>query len=1030
MFLSNLSLKRPVLATVFLTALVAVGLVSFFNLNINDWPDIEFPYVTVTIVEPGASPEQMETDVALKLEEAMGQVAGVKHLYGRIQEGAATVTAQFALETNPQVAAQDVRDQLGRIRGDLPQDIEEPIIARFDPSSKPIVTLAITGDKSIREMSTLANDLVKKRLEAVSGVGEVTINGEENREIQILLDKDQLDAYGLSPYEVVSNLEAENLEIPAGNLETGSNKVTLRTAGKLQRVEDFYQLPVARRGGVQLYVSDIATVVDGTKDKDSIARYQGQPAIGIDIVKQSGSNTVEVADQIKQVLADMKTQLPPGVKLEMVRDNSINIRNSVNDVLRTLLEGSLLAVLTVFLFLRNGRSTLITGLAIPTSIIVTFSAMKLMGFTLNNMSLIALSLSVGLLIDDAIVVIENIIRHLDQGKSPLAAAREATSEIGLAVAATTFTVVAVFIPVGMMTGEVGRFFQQFGITVAFSVLVSLLVSFTLTPVLAARFLTTEEHLPGGPVGKLLNWFNQGFDGFTRQYMKVLNLALAHRGKTLGIAFALFSASMVIIPYLGSSFVPSSDLGEVTIVGELDSGLTLAGAEQVTRKVEQTLQSYPQIVKVYSTTAENQSTFYVKTVDKNQRQLSMKELMDDLRKKLQRVPGIRVSMLYNNGIIEEKEWQFSLLGDDLNQLQNYSEKAQRILEDIPGVVDVSSSSKPGEPEVKLDIKRQEAADLGVSTAQVADAMHTLYTGTTVGHFNEGADSFEVKVRLAGDQRQNMQDLNNIYLSSTNTSSTGGSSPRISLSQVVQPVFSTAPAVIRRFDRAREIQLSGNFNGTSLGDLNQTFMKKVEKLNLPSGYRIYAGGDTERMADTFSSMGMALVMGILFIFLILAAQFESYLDPLSIMLSLPMAAIGAIVGLALMGQNLSLVSMIGIIMLMGLVTKNAILLIDFTKRARAAGMERDEALRQAASIRLRPILMTSTAMICGMIPLALALGAGSEQRAPMADAVVGGLITSTLLTLVVVPVIYSLLDDGRKFVTRRKINQTERSSEIQG
>lgn len=1023
MFLSDLSLKRPVLAVVTILALVAAGVVSFLNLNINDWPDIEFPYVSVTIIHAGASPEQMESDVAVKLEEAMGQVSGVKHVYARASEGVATVWAEFTLETNPQVATQDVRDKLGRIRGELPEGIEEPIIARFEPSARPIMTLAVTGDRSVREMSIPVDDLLKKRLEAVPGVGAVNIIGSEEREVQILLDKQRLSALSLSPYEVVASLKGENLEIPAGSLQTAENKISLRTAGKLSRIDEYLQLPVARRNGVQLYVKDVATVVDGIKDRDSMARYQGKPAIGVEIIKQSGSNTVEVAEQIKAALEELKGEMPAGVSVEVVRDNSANIRSSVNDVLRTLIEGSLLAVLTVFLFLRNTRSTLISGLAIPTSIIVTFSAMKIMGFTLNNMSLIALSLSVGLLIDDAIVVIENIIRHLHMGKTPMQAAREATGEIGLAVMATTFTVVAVFIPVGMMTGEVGQFFKQFGITVAFSVVVSLLVSFTLTPVLASKYLTGSE-LQSGPVGRFLNWFNRGFDRFTGLYLSVLDRALAHRGKTLGIALGLFAASMAVVPFMGTSFVPTGDLGEVSMIGELDSGLTLEGATGVSQQVEKVLAEYPEVVKVYSTINEEQIEFFVKTVDKSDRSQTIKELMADIRQRLQTVPGIRISMLYNNGIIEEKEWEYRVQGDDLDLIRTYSEQAERILESIPGTVDLASSSKPGKPELSLAIKHQEAADLRISTAQIAQTMNILFTGSVVGRFNEGEDSFDVRVRLPEEQRHDLKDLNNLFLTSAYEVGSTGYQPQIALSQVTEPVFSTTPGVITRSDRSREIVLSGNVNGISLGELNERFFDRVDKeIELPQGYRIYAGGDSERMADTFDSMSLALIMGILFIFLILAAQFESYLEPLAIMLALPMAAIGAILGLLIAGQNLNLVSMIGIIMLMGLVTKNAILLIDFTKKARASGLSREEALRQAASIRLRPILMTSTAMICGMIPLVLALGLGSEQRAPMADAAVGGLITSTILTLVVVPVIYSLLDDLRNKFGRRKEGQVE-------
>ena len=1010
MFLTNLSLKRPVFATVSILALVLLGFISYFRLNINDWPDIEFPYVIVTIVEPGASPEQMETKVAVKLEETIGQISGVKHTYTEIQEGVVVTWAEFTLETKAQVATQDVRDKLGAIRGDLPEDIEEPIVSSFSPTSSPILTLALTGDQSIRELSALVDDLVKKQLETIPGVGTVKIVGEEKREIQINLDKNKLTSYGLSISEVIASLESQNMDVPGGSLTGEERKMTLRTSGELRTVEDFYQMPVARRGEVQLYIKDIAAVEDGIEERESLALYQGKPAVGISIVKQSGQNTVVVTDAIKKAVAEIGKQLPPGVKIDIVRDNSINIRSSVNNVVQTIFEGTLLAVFMVFLFLRNWRSTLIGAIAIPTSIITTFLCMNFMGFTLNTMSLMALSLSVGLLIDDAIVVIENITRHLQMGKSPLDAARDATTEIGLAVTATTLTVISVFLPVGMMTGQVAQFFKQFGITVVFSVLVSLLVSFTLVPLLASRYLDKEELMPGGILGRFLGWFNRGFDYFTLQYVRVLSWSLHRRLIIMGLASILFISSLLAVPFLGTGFVPSSDMGESTMIVEFDSGLNLDAAQEMTRQVENCLRSYPEVLKIYSSIETDQATVFIKMKDKNERDRTLKQVLADMRQKLKTIPGIRTSMLFSQGLTDEKGWTFRLQGYDLDQMQVYAEKAQRIMESIPGVVDVSSSYQPGKPEMKLVVKNQEAADLGVSTAQIAQTINTLFTGTVVSQFSDGEDRYDVRLRLGGTQRQYISDLNNIYLPSSSNGTASNPLPLIALSQVTEPIFSTASNTISRSDRYKEIVLSGNLDGTSLGDFNQIFLQRVQnEINLPAGYRFYAGGDSERMDETFSSMSMALFIGIMFIFFILASQFESYIDPFSIMLALPMAIIGAIYALLIRGSELNLVSMIGIIMLMGLVSKNAILLIDFTKQARKNGVERNAALKQAALTRLRPIMMTSMAMIFSMLPLALGLGSGAELRAPMAYATIGGLITSTLLTLVVVPVIYSLLDD---------------------
>ena len=1017
MFLTNLSLKRPVFATVVILALVALGIISYIGLNINDYPEVEFPYVAVTIVQPGASPEQVESKIGQKLEEAVGQISGVKHIYTTARESVCTVVAEFSLETKPEVAAQDVRDKIGAIRGDLPLDAEEPIVARFDPSAAPIVSLAVTGDLSQREMTIVVNDLIKKRIETINGVGAINVQGSEEREIQIRLDKEKLASYGLTTAEVLDSLRSENMAVPGGKVSSGDGEITLRTAGEVAQVADFASLPVARREGIQLYVKDVAGVVDGTKERDSVSRFQGKPAIGLDIVKQSGSNTVVVGDKIKQAVEGLKKELPPGVHVDIVRDNSVNIRNAVNDVVKTILEGSLLAVLMVFIFLRDWRSTLISALAIPTSIISTFLAMKVMGFTLNFMSLMALSLSVGLLIDDAIVVIENIVRHMRAGKTPLAAAQEATAELGLAVTAATLTVVAVFLPVGMMTGVVGQFFKQFGVTVVFSVLMSLLVAFTLVPLLSSRYLKEEEYTPRGPLGKFLNWFNRGFEQVTLIYASLLRLVLRNRWKTLGLALVLFVGSLMLIPLLGSSFVPASDMGELTVVADLDAGLNLNAADKVTDAVEGIIRSYPEVLKMYSTTRSDQVVVFVKLPDKNERERTVNEIAVDMRGRLSAIPGTRVSVNMQAGMNTKKTVQFRLLGDDLNELQTYAEQAQRIMENTPGAVDVSSTYKPGNPEGTIQIKHEEAAVLGINTAQVADTLRSLFNGVVVGQYEEGEDRFDVRMRLAEDQRRNLADLGNIYLLSRYEGAGGGPRPMVPLSQVTDTVFSSAPSEIRRFDRAKEVVVSANLkDGVSLGEFNKAFTDRTSsELKMPPGYRLSAGGDSEIMGDTFTSMFLALITAVLFIFFILASQFESYIDPFSIMLSIPLAIVGAIFALLVLGSDLSIMSMIGIIMLMGLVTKNAILLIDFTKRQRALGVERNEALQKAATTRLRPIMMTSLAMIFGMMPLALALGPGAEGRAPMAHAIIGGLITSTLLTLVVVPVIYTILDDLKGKIT---------------
>ncbi len=1011
MFLTDLSLKRPVFATVSILALVALGITSYIGLGINEWPEVEFPYVAVTIVEPGASPEQIENNIARVVEDAIGQVSGVKHVSSYNREGVSLVFAEFTLDTVPATAAQDVRDKIGSIRGKLPVDAREPVISRFDPSAEPVMSLALSGSMSLSEITTLVNDDIRKKLESINGVGVVNVLGEQLKEVQIQLDQHKMAAYNLTTLEVMSALSYENLEAPIGTITTDDRKISLRTSGKVKKLEDFNQIPIAKRGEVQLYIRDIAKVISGVKEPESLSFFQGKPTIGVDIIKQSGSNTVIVADDVRKVVEEMKPSLPEGVSLDIVKDNSINIRNSVNDVIMTIVEGGILAILTVLLFMGNWRTTFISAIAIPTSIISTFLAMKVLGYTLNMMSLMALSLSVGLLIDDAIVVIENIERHMRMGKSALIAAKEATAEIGLAVMATTFTLVAVFLPLGMMEGITGKFFKQFGITVVVAVMVSLLVSFTLVPLFASRYLRAkEEHKRRGPIAKFVDWFNHQFEKGTELYTRLLRFVLTNRIKSVIMVTILFFGSLGLIPFLGVSFMPSADTGEFSVEATLDSGLTDRAATSVTKQIEGIIRTDPEVVKTYSTIKKDQLYIYVQLNHKSERERSSFQIISDLRPKLNALPGIQVALNLKGLMQMGKDVQYSLQGDDFVVLEEYAVKAQKFLETMPGVTDVSSSYKPGKPEVTIQIRSNEAADLGVSTGLVASTLHTLYSGAVISQYREGDHNYDVRLILDPAQRHTLAGLDRIYIPGGNSTPNGQA--MISLDQVTNKVFAPAPSEISRTDRKREIQLSANLANLSLGKFEEKFNPVIQELGLPPGYKLVAGGQSSFMGESFTSMAIALVIGVLFIFFILAAQFESYIDPFAIMFSLPLAIIGAIMALFLTNDDFGMMANIGIIMLMGLVTKNAILLVDFTKQQRAQGIRRDEALVIAGRIRLRPIIMTSMAMIFGMMPLALGLGQGSESRSPMAHAIIGGVISSTLLTLVVVPLMYSFLDDLRK------------------
>lgn len=1009
MKLTDISLKRPVFATVIIIALIAVGLVSYTGLPINDMPDIDIPYVSTTIILPGASPDQVESKVSKKVEEALGQISGVKHITTNISEGVSNTIIEFELEKSPDIAVQDVRTKLGGIRGQLPQDIEEPVIAKFDISAMPILSLVVTGPLSEREMSQLVDDNISKRLNTVKGVGAVDTFGSMEREVQIKLDKEKLAAFGITAAEVVNSLRTDNLDIPSGKLTNGENEITLRTYGSIQKVEDFNNILIAKRNGTEIRVGDIAQVIDGVKEKSSLALYQGKSSIGIDIVKQSGGNTVEVAEALKTEISKIQSSLPSGVKIDVVRDNSVNIRNTVDDVIRTVIEGCILAVLIVFIFLGELGSTAISAITLPASIITTFTLMKLMGFSLNTMSLMGISLAVGLLIDDAIVVIENIVRHLQMGKTPFQAAKEGTSEIGLAVMATTFAVVAVFLPIAMVNGIMGKFFIQFGMTVAFSLLVSLFISFTLIPMLASKFIKHEEGKKKGVIGRFIHWFNDQIAKLANLYTRLLKIVLKHRLVTMAAAGAIFIASLGLFPFLGTSFSPKQDTGEIYIVAGLDSGLTLEAAGKTAKDIEGILKKYPQIQYVYTTVKPDNINLFVKISDKEDRKETVWEIGSQIRRDLQKMPGIDLAVNTAGGLGGGgKAVQYHITGNDFNALLTYALQVKRVMSQTEGAVDVGISYKGGKPETRVEVDRDKAADLGVNTAAVGDTLRTLFNGTVVSQYETDKDRYDVRLSIKDDQRENFDSFEGIYVPSSNSGDNGALS--VPLNQVTKNVFGTASATISRYDKAREIVVTANIEGVSSGAFDKMFRANLEsKANTPEGVTLSTGGDQEMMAESMIDMLIALLMGVLFIFLILAAQFESYIDPLAIMFSLPLAMIGAILALFLTGSDFSVTAMIGIIMLMGLVTKNAILLIDFAKQQREAGVSRSEALLQAGNIRLRPILMTTLAMIFGMIPTALATGIGSEMRSPMAYAIIGGLITSTILTLLVVPVIYTLLDD---------------------
>ena len=1017
MKLADVSIERPVFATMMIFALVVLGLFSYIKLNIDQFPDVDIPYVTATTVLPGAGPEQIETEVTKKIEDAVNTVAGVDHISSVSQEGASIVIVQFKLEVNGQQGAQDVREKIAAIRGDLPTDIEDPVIQRLDPASTPIFMLTLSGERTPKEITTFTKNVVKKRLENVPGVGRVDLVGGAEREIQIIVDAARMQAYNLSIQDVIQAVGAANVEIPAGNLDQGSRQILLRTMGKYTSVRDFASVIVATPGGKVVHLSEVATVEDGVKEQESLSRLNGRQAVGLSILRQSGSNTVRVAEAIQKQINAIQNELPADLHLTVARDNSTFIRDSVRDVLFDIVYGGLLAVIVVYLFLANMRSTLISAIALPTSIIASFIIMFALGFTLNTMTLLALSLAVGLLIDDAIVVIENIYRHMQDGESPIEAAKAATAEIGLAVMATTFTIVAVFVPVAFMPGIVGRFFYEFGITVSVSVLVSLFVAFTLTPMLSSKWLKEEDEEltnEGNLLRRGLYWFNHMFTVLSAKYRSAIQWSLGHRMTVIVGSLLIFLSSFFVMGFLGTAFFPSMDQSEYNVIVTAAPGSSIEETSRLCAAAEEVLRKRPEVLSTLTTIGTGsdpvtKGTILVKTVKKAERSKTLDQLMEEARQEIVRIPGANFGLMPTGGMGgNQKQAILSVRGENLATLQTIASQVEYMFRTTPGAADVENSLETSKPEVRVVIDREKASDLGINVGLIASTARAMVDGYVASKYQEGEEQYDIRVRLKKSDRSSLENVRALSIKS-NKDAGNGQKVLIPLGSVAEITPASGPSRINRYDRQREIRIDANLSGALLGEVLGEMQKRIKTITLPAGYSIGIVGMGEMQSESFANILLALGLAIIFVYIVLAAQFESFKYPFAIMLALPMSLIGAVFALLLFGGSLSVMSMIGIIMLMGLVTKNGILLVDFTNVLRDRGHERAEALVMAGSTRLRPILMTTLAMVFGMVPVAFAFGEGSEFRSPMGQAVIGGLITSTLLTLFVVPVVYSVLDD---------------------
>ncbi|EQC2893972.1 efflux RND transporter permease subunit [Acinetobacter baumannii] len=1026
MWFTRISVKYPVFTIMMMLSLMVLGLASWKRMTVEEFPNIDFPFVVVTTQYAGASPEAVESDITKKLEDQINTISGIKQITSRSSEGLSMVIAEFNLDTSSAIAAQDVRDKIAPVIAQFRDEIDTPIVQRYDPSSSPIMSVVFESNSmSLAQLSSYVDKKIVPQLKTVSGVGNVNLLGDAKRQIRIKVHPEQLQSYGIGIDQVINTLKNENIEVPAGTLQQKNSELVVQIQSKVIHPLGFGDLVIANKNGSPIFLKQVATVEDTQAELQSSAFYNGRTAVSVDILKSSDANVIQVVDKTYQTLEKLKAQMPAALNYKVVADSSKGIRASIKDVVRTIIEGAVLAVLIVLLFLGSFRSTVITGLTLPITLLGTLTFIWAFGFSINMMTLLALSLSIGLLIDDAIVVRENIVRHTELGKDHVTAALDGTKEIGLAVLATTLTIVAVFLPVAFMGGLIGRFFYQFGVTVSTAVLISMFISFTLDPMLSAHWKDPVKKKESR-LQRFFNYISNLLDGLTHIYEKLLKLALRFRFITVIIAIVSLVVALGLSKMIGTEFVPTPDKGEIRIQFETPVDSSLEYTQAKLHQVDQIIRQFPDVVSTYGVvnsevdSGKNHAGLGVTLKPKQERSADLTTLNNVFRDRLQSVAGIRVTSVaaaQDSVSGGQKPIMISIKGSDLNELQKISDRFMAEMEKIDGVVDLESSLKEPKPTLGVHINRVLASDLGLSVSQIANAIRPLIAGDNVTTWEDrDGETYDVNIRLNENKRVLPQDVQNLYLNSNKTNA-NGQNILVPLSAVATTQEKLGASQINRRDLEREVLIEANTSGRPSGDIGQDIDKMQKAFKLPAGYTFDTQGANADMAESAGYALTAITLSIVFIYIVLGSQFNSFIHPAAIMASLPLSLIGVFLALFLFRSTLNLFSIIGIIMLMGLVTKNAILLIDFIKKAMEDGISRYDAILQAGKTRLRPILMTTSAMVMGMVPLALGLGEGGEQSAPMAHAVIGGVITSTLLTLVVVPVIFTYLDDLKNFMLRQ-------------
>lgn len=1024
MWLTSLSIRRPLLILMVVLAIMLGGAVAYQSMAVDLLPSVKFPYVGVVVAYPGAGPREVETRITKPVENAVAGAPGIKNIYSTSGDGYSSVVLEFKDGTDPDIAAQDVERRINQIRASLPENALDPTISKYNPEDSPIIVTGVSWDRNPDAVYNLVDETIRPRLEAIEGIAAVNVMGGRQREIQVTVDRQKLEARGLSITQVTSALAASNLSAPAGYVQQGSREYNLRVYGLAQEIDHLANLVLASSpNGAVVRLKDVANVQDGFKKQGFISRANGVEGVALLIMKQQTANTVRVTDEVRKTFKEMRTTLPAGVEIMTVMENARFVKDSLEGVEHSLRDAVIIVAIVLLLFLHTWRSTLIVLISIPTSLIATFGVMWAMGFSLNMMSMMGLALTIGILVDDSIVILENIHRHMKLGESPFAAAFNGREEIGGAAVAITLVDVVVYTPLAFLTGMVGQFFKEFGGSIVVATLFSLLVSFTLTPMLASRWLAADAE-ERSPLAPLWRRWEAGFAALERNYRRLLGNALRLRWLVLLIGFLAFVSGIALVAMgaVGSEFITQSDEGMFTVTVDMPAGTALATTNRAVEQLEREIASYPEtdafltlvgIGGQHGRSQARSAKIYVNLKPLAQRKKSVDQIADQVRLAGRAIPGMTVRVapagFMGSG---EQAIQISVKGSDMAVLSQIASRVEEITRKIPGTLDVTNSAVAGSPEMRIQLNQEKLSDLGLTSAQIAGVLRTAFEGTVATELRrENEDKVDIRVKYSsvGNQAE-LSSIPDIPITT----------PRgtvVKLGQVAELVPIEGPAEIERENRTRQVLVSSSINGRPLGDVTADLRKAVKELSVPAGYKVVMRGESEMQDESFSSLGSALLISIVLMYMLMVALYNSLVYPLVIMGALPVASVGAIGALALTGDTLNIFSLIGFIMLTGLVAKNAILLVDYTNTLRDRGYSRLEALLEAGPIRLRPIVMTTAAMVFAMFPMALKLGEGSATRSPMAIVVIGGLITSTLLTLVVVPAGYTVMDDLQRWVAAR-------------